>query len=294
MKFPRDAWLSDAAAPVVLLALFGSLAIVCHRYAPATFDARNVLCYASVPAVLVAIALPYSLVRHERLIGEIVLYAALTALLPVVMLPLTYFAIAHGLQLQDQAMTRIDAMLGFDWAQWARFMQQHPGLEKLTTLAYLSSLIQPFVTIAVLAFAAPRRNAELFLATALSVVLTDVIAALVPTIGPAGMHNVQGPIVAALRAGLPPPVPYAAVVSFPSFHTSMAVLFTSAHRGLRWTFLPFLAVNLLLLLAVPYQGDHYLVDIVAGAIVAVVAIRLVRGRNLTVSPAAAAAPPALQ
>src|SRR5207245_9651285 len=66
------------------------------------------------------------------------------------------------------------------------------------------------------------------------------------------------------------------VVCAPSFHAASGVLYiVAAWRAapLRW---PLLVINAAMLLATPVEGTHYLVDIIAGAAVAVASILLVR------------------
>src|SRR5207237_10724371 len=61
------------------------------------------------------------------------------------------------------------------------------------------------------------------------------------------------------------------VIAFPSFHAVLAVLFTYTHRGSR-IFRPIAAFNALMLLSIPSEGGHYLVDIIGGVVVGGVAI----------------------
>jgi hypothetical protein len=258
--------------PIGALAVLGAGALACRFYAPADFTPRTLLSWTLVSTIALPIALPFAALRRDRIIADIALYAALTMLFPLAGLTLTYAALAHGLAFQDRAMVALDAVLGFDWPRWSRFLDLHPLVRSVTTVAYQSSLWQPFVTIPVLAIWAPRRNAELFTATALAALLTIGIAALVPTIGPAGPQSLQAQIILGLRAGRPPIEPFGGVVSFPSFHTAVALLYVTAHRGIRWSFPPFLALNAVLLFGVPDPGNHYLVDMLAGVPVAALAL----------------------
>ena len=62
------------------------------------------------------------------------------------------------------------------------------------------------------------------------------------------------------------------LISFPSFHTICGVLFSWAVwpvRRLRWWVV---ALNALLIAAVPIEGAHYFVDAIGGAVVAVFAV----------------------
>jgi hypothetical protein len=66
------------------------------------------------------------------------------------------------------------------------------------------------------------------------------------------------------------------IITFPSFHTACAVLLPylfRQHRYLRW---PVLAMNVLMLFSIPNHGYHYLVDMLAGAPIAGLAIGLQR------------------
>jgi len=55
------------------------------------------------------------------------------------------------------------------------------------------------------------------------------------------------------------------LVSLPSFHTALGVLFclTLRHSRLGW---PCLLLNLLMIASTPVMGGHYLVDLLAGAL----------------------------
>ena len=57
------------------------------------------------------------------------------------------------------------------------------------------------------------------------------------------------------------------IVTFPSYHTVLAILFVYTHRGLRWTFPPVAVLNGLMLAAIPSVGGHYVVDMIGGALV---------------------------
>ena len=77
------------------------------------------------------------------------------------------------------------------------------------------------------------------------------------------------------------------LIAFPSFHSSLAVLAAYALYPIRFVGPLALALNVLVILSVPVQGGHHLVDIPAGVAVAVAAItvssaavRRRRGRSI--------------
>ena len=62
------------------------------------------------------------------------------------------------------------------------------------------------------------------------------------------------------------------LITFPSFHAALGVIFARAFWSVPWLRWPALAVNLLMIAATPVNGGHYFVDVAAGGAVACVAI----------------------
>jgi membrane-associated phospholipid phosphatase len=66
------------------------------------------------------------------------------------------------------------------------------------------------------------------------------------------------------------------IVTFPSFHATLAIILTYAVRHYRWALAVIAPLNCLMILAIPTVGGHYLVDLFGGAAVAGLAILLVQ------------------
>ena len=64
--------------------------------------------------------------------------------------------------------------------------------------------------------------------------------------------------------------------SFPSGHTILAVIMTYALRGSRWTLIPAIIVNGLMLVSTVPHGGHHLIDLIVGGAIAACAIFVVR------------------
>ena len=62
------------------------------------------------------------------------------------------------------------------------------------------------------------------------------------------------------------------LVSMPSFHTALAVLFPYSFRQLRLLFLVALPLNAVMILSNPTQGGHYLVDVITGLLLSALTI----------------------
>ena len=135
-----------------------------------------------------------------------------------------------------------------------------------------------------------QRGAEAICAYILALLVTTCISAFVPAIGvyhvlglqasdfpnfePAGYYDTlrDAPLVRAgllRKLNLPQLV---GVVTFPSFHAAAAVLYMWSFWPLRWLRLAAIPWNVLMIVATPLGGGHYLVDILAGVAVSTVAI----------------------
>jgi hypothetical protein len=238
------------------------------------------------------LSLFYTYLRPDERIAEASGYTALWLLFSLGGCLLTYLAAVGGRPLQDAAFQATDAALGFDWGQWTAWIRERGWLRLALRLAYASLPLQIVVTVLVLAFTRThRRNRELMLAATFAVLVTSVGYAWLPAMGPFATVPLPGtlpsdtvyiPHVEALRG----PGPYRVdvvelqgIIVLPSYHTVLGVLFVWAHRGLPWSFPVFLVLNVLMLASVPSEGGHYLVDLLAGLVVALIAV--VAARRLT-------------
>ncbi len=66
------------------------------------------------------------------------------------------------------------------------------------------------------------------------------------------------------------------IITLPSYHTVLAILLTYVYRGERHWFPAIALINCLMLVSVPTEGGHYLIDMIAGASVAILSIMMVR------------------
>jgi hypothetical protein len=210
---------------------------------------------------------------------------------------LSYVAAAAGLPLMDSHFEALDLALGFDWKAWYLWVEASPAVEKTLSVLYDTSL--PHIAIVLIATGLTGRTDRarelnhLLLWTALPVVL---VSGLVPAMS-AWIHHGLGlekayhlAAVSALRDGSVRELAVGellGIITFPSFHTVIAVVLVWVCRGIGWLFWPTLAVCAGVLLSIPTEGGHYLVDMLAGAAIAVAVIWLGHRRR---APALAAMP----
>ena len=198
---------------------------------------------------------------------------------------LTYLAARCALPLCDDTLESLDRAMGFDWMAWSDWVAAHPALHAVLRLAYASLLPQIVLCCCVLPLTGgATRLRELFWAALACILVTAAMSALLPALGAFAHHGLGAqadwlPDLLALRR----PGPQAfdlgqmkGVVTMPSFHAVLAVLFAHAHRRTGAVGLAVAALNLAMLASTPGEGGHYLCDVIAGCVLAVAAIVAVR------------------
>ena len=204
---------------------------------------------------------------------------------------LSYLGASCALPLQDETMERLDLAIGFDWSAWRNALLDRLALYRLLVVAY-NSLFSQYLLVAIYFCKRDRfaRIEELKLLMCATLVPTVLIAAIWPTLGPFAAHGggddgfVQDLL--AMRAGGPWHFNLLAlkgIIQMPSYHTVLAVLFTYAFRGTGLIGYAIAALNMVMLLAIPPVGGHYLVDALAGGALALGAIAVWRASRHGVS-----------
>jgi membrane-associated phospholipid phosphatase len=226
----------------------------------------------AVPATFLAVIAIFSTVYSNRVIVELATYFGLWGVFPVFGVRLNYLAATLDFPLQDKLFARADAAFGFDWRTWASAAWSHPAFIKILNVAYQSNLFQPFFLIVAFALWGPRgRNRELLTATVFAALATVAIFAIFPAFGPNRVYGIPSgwdSVLEALRMRTHVPLHYVGIVTFPSFHASMAVLLAAATRDYRYVFVVSAVVNGLMLIATVPIGYHYLVDVFVGCAIA--------------------------
>jgi membrane-associated phospholipid phosphatase len=238
----------------------------------------------------VAILWAWASWRHRpraRAAAELVL-APLLLSLPV--LVFTYASMHSSLPLQDSRLEAWDSAIGFRALDFLAWLNGHPAFANLLALSYGSFFPQ---MIAVPLLLTLTGRIERAYAMALCVLLLGVIGASVchffPAVGVYAHHGIRpgayphifqnlGYFHVQLEAVRGDPtfvldVAHAqGIVAFPSGHAAIAMLCAWAMWDVKWARWPFLALNACMFVSALPQGAHYLVDLIAGAAMAGVAI----------------------
>jgi hypothetical protein len=194
-----------------------------------------------------------------------------------------YVLVATALPLVDQQLAAADRLLGFDWPAWFGFVRQHPLLQRILQLTYASAIPQIAIITVYLALSGqPERTSEFLWTMILSLAIIMPVSVLLPAAGAFAYYDVMAlvdaawvPEFAAARSGQLHALDLAqlqGLINFPSFHTALGVLFAYVLRRRAAPFAVASLLNGVMVIAVPSQGGHYIVDVIAGAAVAGLAI----------------------
>jgi membrane-associated phospholipid phosphatase len=207
----------------------------------------------------------------------------------------SYLTASLGLPLRDAELAAIDKAMGFDWPAFLAFANDTPAIGAILRTAYHSAGPQLLGLYLLLSLTRSRvRLAEFTAVLAVASLLTGLVVTFVPAEGayafyapPSEMFTSFSPkagmwhhdVLTSLRTSPAPVLGLAkteGLVTFPSFHTTLAIIIAYAVRGVRYVFVPVCALNAVMIVATLPEGGHHLIDLIAGALVAVLAIGVAR------------------
>jgi len=269
-----------------ILAVFGVAAYGALLMMGVAIRIESLLLPLTAISSCLAISAFYTHVRPDRRLAVMAAGTAFILTFGATAGPLTYPAASIGLPLRDDLFIAFERSIGIDWPSLADALTPMPTANLLWAIIYMSSL--PQIAVAVLALGFTDRHERLasylwLLVT--SIVCTIVLFVLAPAAGPVSSFAIDADLYArigsggksfladfqALRQGRLEVFDLAkleGIISFPSFHTVLAILTAWALAPLRWVGGLAIGLNGLVILSTVPQGGHYLADIIAGSLIA--------------------------
>lgn len=248
---------------------------------------------ALLSATLVAGGVFYRRFRPEPSLAQMMLGSAFLCAFSAAAAMLNYLLLAVAGPRIDAALAGWDRALGFSWPAVMALAAAHPGASTILFLAYSTMLPQLALLVIALARRPEGERALRFcLAIALGALICIAVWTLRPSFGALSVYALDPALVRRLNPVLDPaygrelsallangpgyisPTAMKGLIGFPSYHAVLALIvsrFAWDLRGLRW---PVLALNLLVLISVPVEGGHHLVDLLAAFPVAWAAIAM--------------------
>ncbi len=249
----------------------------------AGFEIRGVLPAVWAVTMLAALGFLIDYTGRARQVSEAAHYCALWFAFAVAVDIYSYVVATLGMPMCDVQFARMDAALGFNWVAAFHWIKSSSWiLRYLLSHAYNSIFIQVFASIGYFALIKRSdRNRELLWIGILSALIATSLAGLFPALGPytKGDMPAWSAVLLTIRNGSLTKLALAdltGIVAFPSFHTVLAILLTYVHRPPLRSFVPVAILNVLMLVAIPFAGHHYLVDEIAGAAVVAISIAIVQ------------------
>jgi len=231
-------------------------------------------------AVTVALIVGHGLVsQRASLVAE---YFLLTLVATAVFGVLSYLSMTTDRPLADGGLLAADRAIGFDWLATYRWIARHSVIADILRFAYNSLVYQGLYFGVLFGILGKRRNLrEMFWMVFIAGILTSIGAGWLPALGPFKTFGIPVdflPVMEGLRHGdrhfaL---TALTGVVGFPSFHTTMALLYIYGFSRAGAIGLGIGILNILMLVAIPFFGGHYLMDMVGGAGVTILSITVVR------------------
>lgn len=188
---------------------------------------------------------------------------------------LSYLCVSLDAPLVERSLVAFDRSLGFDWLAVYQWVLAHPHVSGIFEFAYASGQWQLIALPVFLGLFGRRDELPAFF---FLLVIASGYLLLISTPFPATSAFVHFNVsdnaakatvsdFALLRAGslkvigLDGPQ---GLVSLPSFHTALAVLFTYSLRRFPRLVCIAAPLNVVMILSTPTQGGHYLADVIAG------------------------------
>lgn len=242
----------------------------------------------------------YTYRRPDERIADLAQTAALLLTFFAAAGVLSYLVVATDLPRADAIFAAADRALGFDWLRWSAWVHGHPDFWFVLRLAYASAIPQVIaITIYLALSGQAARNSEFLWILILSLLVIIPISALLPAAGAWVQYDAlrfadaaQIRDFFAMRAGTLHALDLsrlAGLINFPSFHTTLAVVFVYVVRRRPVPLAIAAVLNAVMIVSVLSEGGHYLVDVISGALVAAGAIIVTAHleRTLARKPAAA-------
>jgi membrane-associated phospholipid phosphatase len=254
------------------------------------FELNLVIAYAPVFIYIFVtcalISLFYRFVMHEKalfLFGETL--AQIICCSFVIMVTILIGS-RLDLPLIDDTLVKIDHFLGFDWYAHAAWLNDQPHwFNKTLEFCYQSYGMQAVILVPALFIRGQSDQAQRFVMIFyITGMVTSLIATFLPAeamylhfhVDPAAYPNLNAaaarlhePELLAMRHRTTDVLVYPGMglVTFPSFHSTMAILLMYASISLPFMRLWAIPLNLGMIISTPFHGGHYLIDTIAGLII---------------------------
>lgn len=213
---------------------------------------------------------------------------------------LSFAVLTNGVQYTplrpiDHNLLKFDQVFGFNTATLLKWTTEHPFIKSFFTLVYRFLSFEILLSPVILAWLDKKKLYQFFTTMLFSFLMGTTIYYFFPTAAPVSvvhspyfMPETYSPYIKfyELHQYLPITVNDSSLIAFPSFHVIWAVLVCFAFCTKPQFFYPLVFINFFVILATLFLGWHYLADVIAGIVIAVISIVIVSltsGKNIFIS-----------
>jgi hypothetical protein len=191
----------------------------------------------------------------------------------------------------DTPLAMADRALGVDWPTLMVLAAQHPLLNGLLQLAYVSVLPQIALLVVALGWYGKHETIySLCLALAAGAAICIAVWTIAPSFGAFSVYSLPSGVADHMALALDghyakslvmllahgpghiSPIATKGLIGFPSYHAALALFVVWYGRELKFARWLLVGINSVVLVATPIQGGHHVVDVVAGVFVTALAI----------------------
>lgn len=277
----------------MLVAVLFVIDIIWMIAAGFTLQVSSIITTLFFMTLLYAVSLYYTVHRPNPQFSTLLNCTLFLIAFTAVFALLSYFSASLNLPLRDAQFAAIDKAMGFDWVALLTWTNEHPTIGWTLTLAYMSSIPQLIVVTLILCFTMRTEDVKDYTALfAITGTFVIFAAAIFPAAG-AYIYHAPDPSLfsnlnpdagvwhyehlLALRDGTLRHIDISLIeglVTFPSFHTALAIITAWAVRNVKYVFPVAAVLNALVIWSTLSEGGHYLIDVIAGAGIAVASIAI--------------------
>lgn len=240
---------------------------------------------------MVGVGLYYRLKKRSEKIGAATMATGVFLLFSLSISLFNYLLLPVWRDPIDPALNLVDQWIGYHWPSMIAWAAEHPVVNEATRIGYISTMPQIASLLILLGLSGQVRNLHILL---VSVAITATFAvcfwSIFPSMGPIGLFDLPQdleqtatPFVGsaygkelrhlfAFGPELISPKDVKGLIGFPSYHIVLSMLAIYAARNLKWVFLIYIVLNLLIVPGIFFHGGHHLVDLPAGLLLAAVGI----------------------
>ncbi|EKE09444.1 MAG: hypothetical protein ACD_16C00169G0003 [uncultured bacterium] len=226
----------------------------------------------------------YTRIRVDTKIGLLFISTLYLITFTAAALILSYLAYTILNPLMDSALSITDSRLGFSFSYFYYWFSKHQAWDTFFTIIYHSLIYQNiFVFVYFGLFGRSIYLQRFLMMYMISILPTILLGSYYPALGPNITFNLPPPdflqkamdYFMGLRHGILDLTQEHGIIIFPSFHTTLGLiyLYTFRHEKIG-LFLFFILLNLLMIFSIPIQGGHYLIDIIGGLYIFLITIKI--------------------